>query len=77
MIYEKYVLNLGWHIKLFPACTAAFPLPDAAGASTCEAALVMLHSLTAWLQVSFSLSSSHAALCSTQFGVTLLKSCEL
>lgn len=53
MVYEKYVVELGWHIKLFPACTAALPQLGAPQDKGTAAGLVMLHSLTAWLQVSF------------------------
>ena len=52
MVYEKYVLDLGWHIQLFPACTAALPPSTAAKDKTSAAALVMLQSLATWLQVS-------------------------
>ena len=58
MVYEKYVMDLGWHIELFPLCKAALPQPDAPQDKGTVAALVMLHSLAAWLQVSFILSFS-------------------
>lgn len=53
MVYEKYVVELGWHIQLFPVCTAALPPHEAVQDKGTAAALVMLHSLTTWLQVSF------------------------
>ena len=53
MVYEKYVMELGWHIELFPVCKAALPQTGAPQDKGTAAALVMLQSLAAWLQVSF------------------------
>ena len=50
MVYEKYVLGLAWRIELFPRCTAQLPEPDKHQQAT-EASLVMLKSLSLWLQV--------------------------
>ncbi len=50
MVYEKYVLGLGWHIQLFPHCKAK--LPDNGGHyDPAEASVIMLSSLSLWLQV--------------------------
>ena len=50
MVYEKYVLGLAWRIELFPQCTAQLPESDKRHQAT-EASLVMLKSLSLWLQV--------------------------
>ncbi len=50
MVYEKYVLGLGWHIQLFPQCKAKLPEPGGHHDST-EASVIMLRSLSLWLQV--------------------------
>lgn len=54
MVYEKYVLGLAWRIELFPQCTAQLPEPDKHHQAT-EASLVMLKSLSLWLQVNNSI----------------------
>lgn len=56
MVYEKYVMELGWHIELFPVCKAALPQTGAPQDKGTAAALVMLQSLAAWLQVSFTIN---------------------
>lgn len=55
MVYEKYVMELGWLIELFPVCKAALPQPGVPQEKGTAAALVMLQSLAAWLQVSFTI----------------------
>ena len=57
MVYAKYVMELGWHIELFPVCKAALHQPDAPQGKGTAAALVMLQSLAAWLKVSFTITS--------------------
>ena len=62
MVYEKYVIELGWHIELFPACKAALPQTGAPPDKGTAAALVMLQSLAAWLQVSFTINFQNMSL---------------
>ena len=50
MVYEKYVLDLKWHIQLFPQCQAELPEPSIERHPT-EPSLVLLGSLALWLQV--------------------------
>ena len=50
MVYEKYVLGLGWHIQLFPHCKAKLPESDGHPDPT-KASMIMLSSLSLWLQV--------------------------
>lgn len=50
MVYEKYVLGLGWHVQLFPHCKAKLPESDGHPDPT-KASMIMLSSLSLWLQV--------------------------
>ncbi|KAL0046958.1 hypothetical protein WJX82_002976, partial [Trebouxia sp. C0006] len=73
MVYEKYVLGLGWHIQLFPHCKAKLPEPGA-HQDPIEASVTMLSSLSLWLQADIKAGQAdlfHACRHSLAHGVLL------
>ena len=50
LVYQKYVVQLGWRIQLFPDCTVQPPEAGREGGAF-DACLAMLQSLSLWLQV--------------------------
>ncbi|DBB01023.1 TPA: hypothetical protein ACH3X1_000923 [Trebouxia sp. C0004] len=73
MVYEKYVLGLGWHVQLFPQCKARLPEPGGHHDPT-EASVIMLSSLSLWLQADIKAGQAdlfHACRQSLAHGVLL------
>lgn len=67
MVYEKYVLGLGWHIQLFPQCKAK--LPECGGQhDPAEASVIMLSSLSLWLQVKTNMTGMLLSMCALKMG---------
>ncbi|DBA69567.1 TPA: hypothetical protein ACH3X2_012764 [Trebouxia sp. C0005] len=73
MVYEKYVLGLGWQVQLFPQCKAKLP-ESGAYHDPAEASVIMLSSLSLWLQADIKAGQAdlfHACRQSLAHGVLL------
>lgn len=75
MVYEKYVLGLGWQVQLFPQCKAKLP-ESGAYHDPAEASVIMLSSLSLWLQVNNNTAGMLLWMCPLKRGQTKESSTE-